>query len=383
MSAIVSNLNVDPIHALELVTEHLGDLESVLSIAELLPSEIVEFRKARDEWLKKSKTLLLTLFDVEFGWARNATAQIALGELQEVQRYFSALKTEIAFFLEESAKRSQGSGGWEVGKDLQDGVSIEAAVERLEKYIGEGRQLLEHSDTIGTAGDQDRRFEEAQRWLERGSIVLRRLFRSGDRRAARYEIGPNLEHPLEALSYFEDLSKRLELEVDLAVPNGDQGESGMVGIESSIVRLRRICDRFHRAVLQLRDRRAGKAPLVMDDEYDVQYLLGALLSIDFDDVRPEEYSPSRAGASSRVDFLLKNERILVETKRTRKGLADKGIGEELAVDIERYRGHPDLDVLFCFVYDPEHRIRNPTGIQGDLGREESGLSVEVSIRPTA
>ena len=54
------------------------------------------------------------------------------------------------------------------------------------------------------------------------------------------------------------------------------------------------------------------------DEYDVQDLLNALLRLNFDDVRPEEYTPSYAGSSTRVDFLLKKEKIVIEVKKTRK-----------------------------------------------------------------
>ena len=78
--------------------------------------------------------------------------------------------------------------------------------------------------------------------------------------------------------------------------------------------VRDICDRFHLIVRQLRDRYAGRNTLEMEDEYDVQDLLHALLHLYFDDIRAEEWTPSYAAGNSRIDFLLKNERIIVETK---------------------------------------------------------------------
>ena len=42
----------------------------------------------------------------------------------------------------------------------------------------------------------------------------------------------------------------------------------------------------------------------MEDEYDVQDLFHALLTIYFEDIRKEEWSPSYAGGASRMDFLL-------------------------------------------------------------------------------
>ena len=118
-------------------------------------------------------------------------------------------------------------------------------------------------------------------------------------------------------------------------------------------------------------------------EYDVQDLLSALLVLYFDDIRSEEWTPSYAGKSARMDFLLKNEKIVVEVKMTRKGLADKEIGDQLIIDIERYKEHPDCDILICFVYDPEGRITNPQGLSRDLqSQSKDDLKVIVLINPS-
>jgi hypothetical protein len=119
----------------------------------------------------------------------------------------------------------------------------------------------------------------------------------------------------------------------------------------------------------------------VNDEYDVQYLLRSLLFIEFDDVRDEDPVPSRGGAPSRVDFLIAEERVVVEVKMVRKGLSDKKLGEELIVDIDRYRAHPTCDRLFCFVYDPDHLLRNPRGLERDLSQTLEGLDVFVFVRP--
>ncbi len=57
----------------------------------------------------------------------------------------------------------------------------------------------------------------------------------------------------------------------------------------------------------------------------------------FDDIRPEAWTPSHAGGSARVDFFLKTDGILVEVKRTRKSLTEREIGDQLIVDIDRYK----------------------------------------------
>ena len=87
------------------------------------------------------------------------------------------------------------------------------------------------------------------------------------------------------------------------------------------------------------------------DEYDVQDLLYALLRLDFDDIRAEDWTPSYAGGSARMDFLLKKEQVVIEVKKTREKLADREIGEQLMIDIAKYKAHPDCRTLISFIYD--------------------------------
>ena len=103
----------------------------------------------------------------------------------------------------------------------------------------------------------------------------------------------------------------------------------------------------------------------------------ALLKLYFDDIRPEEWIPSYAGRSSRVDFLLKNEKLVIEVKKTREGLGDKEVGEQLIIDIDKYKAHPDCERLVCFVYDPEERIHNPIGIMNDLNKRHDGFVMVI------
>lgn len=143
-----------------------------------------------------------------------------------------------------------------------------------------------------------------------------------------------------------------------------------------------LCNRFHLVARQLRQRHAGRQTLDVADEYDVQDLLHSLLHLHFNDIRAEEWTPSYAGGSARVDFLLKNESIVVEIKKTRKGLAAKEIGDQLLIDIGRYQAHPDCKKLICFVYDPEGQIANPRGIENDLSQPINDMDVRLFIRPT-
>ena len=141
------------------------------------------------------------------------------------------------------------------------------------------------------------------------------------------------------------------------------------------------CSRFHLVARQLRDRHDDRHTLDIRDEYDVQDLLHSLLKIFFDDVRPEEYTPSYAGKASRMDFLLKGYDIVIEVKMTRKGLGAKEIGTQLIEDIARYQKHPECKTLVCFVYDPEGRCANPAGIENDLSGKKTDIEVKVIIVP--
>lgn len=141
-----------------------------------------------------------------------------------------------------------------------------------------------------------------------------------------------------------------------------------------------IFNNFHKMVKCLRGRYNNRSTIDVQDEYDVQDLLFAVLQLFFEDIRKEEWTPSYAGNCSRVDFLLKKEKIVIEVKKTRSSMKDKDLGEQLIIDIERYKVHPDCKQLICFVYDPEGRIVNPIGIVNDLENNNKDF-VKVYINP--
>jgi hypothetical protein len=151
---------------------------------------------------------------------------------------------------------------------------------------------------------------------------------------------------------------------------------------SVLIKIERLLKRFHKVAKQLQHRHDGRETIVINDEYDVQDLLHSLLCVYFDDIRPEEHTPSYAGGASRVDFLLKAQKIVIETKITSPKLRDKQIGEQLIIDIKRYQAHPDCRTLVCFVYDPGGFLKNPAGLSTDLSRKHDQLTVRVIIVPS-
>ncbi|MBZ0235657.1 MAG: hypothetical protein K8M05_25235 [Deltaproteobacteria bacterium] len=149
---------------------------------------------------------------------------------------------------------------------------------------------------------------------------------------------------------------------------------------TGLERVLHLCRRFPRVARQLQVRHAQRPTLVIQDEHDAQDLIHALLRVDFDDVRPESWAPEYAGKSSRVDFLLKDEQLVLEQKHAHDGKRD--IGGELIIDIKRYAEHPHCRTLVCFVYDPDHRLPNPAGIERDLTRKHGELDVVCVVAPT-
>ncbi|MBO6306989.1 MAG: hypothetical protein J6M55_05735 [Paludibacteraceae bacterium] len=155
----------------------------------------------------------------------------------------------------------------------------------------------------------------------------------------------------------------------------------VVNIDYELI-ISNILEHFNTCAIQLKRRHASRETLTIKDEYDVQDLLHALLKLHFSDVRPEEWTPSYAGNSNRMDFLLKEAHIAIEVKMTRDNLKDKEIGEQLIIDIAKYQQHPDVDTLYCFVYDPNAILHNPVGLENDLNKlSTDNFSVKVFVRP--
>ena len=134
-----------------------------------------------------------------------------------------------------------------------------------------------------------------------------------------------------------------------------------------------------RAMHPLTHRRKGAVSLSFETEYDVQDLLHAQLRPWIADIRPEEFTPSYAGTNTRMDFLLPAYRMVIETKIVRDKTYAKKIGDELIIDIEHYRCHPDCDNLWCVIYDQKYLIPNPSGLISDLEGQRSTQHGKVDV----
>lgn len=171
---------------------------------------------------------------------------------------------------------------------------------------------------------------------------------------------------------FSDVRARLERQRALiteSAPDTSPAESAAASLSQHLRRLPEL--------LSTLQRRAPEWPISegIRDEADLQIVVEAFLRTLFDDVRAEDYVPSHAGANSRVDFVLPEVGVVVETKMTRESLTARKLGEELLIDAGRYPSHPNCEAIIAFVYDPARRVVNPLGVERDLTkRTSSGLS---------
>ena len=137
---------------------------------------------------------------------------------------------------------------------------------------------------------------------------------------------------------------------------------------------------LRRAMYPLTYRRKGAQAISFSNEYDVQDLLHALLRPWVADIRPEEFTPSYAGSSTRMDFLLPAHKIVIELKFVRDRNHGKKIGDELIVDIDHYQQHPGSSRLWCVVFDPDHLLTNAQGLKTDLEGQRTTKSGSVYVR---
>ena len=231
------------------------------------------------------------------------------------------------------------------------------------------------------------------KWRRDTAVALSHIFSKTPNYAKDFkEIMDRIEYDMKSI-----ISDNMELEYEKALDKAEvflescireideywleEGDLAAANNIDPYLSIEKLCSKFHIVAKQLRKRHNNRSTIEVNDEYDVQDLLHAILCIYFDDIRPEEPTQSYAGKSSRMDFLLKEHGIVIETKMTREGLGSKEVGTQLIDDIARYKQHTDCKTLICFVYDPEGHINNPAGIENDLSRNENGLSVKVLIRP--
>lgn len=145
--------------------------------------------------------------------------------------------------------------------------------------------------------------------------------------------------------------------------------------------VRKVCLRLHAVARQLRLRRDYRPTLEIEDDYDLQDLLCALLKVEFDEVATEEWTPPYAEGTPRTMLLINRDQIAVVAKKTRSGLSAKELADQITADSAYYRAQGRGSTLFCFMYDPEGRIGSPKRLETTLTSVSEHCRVEVLVAP--
>ena len=111
--------------------------------------------------------------------------------------------------------------------------------------------------------------------------------------------------------------KKIIMEVNLKLSDYIQDKLNYIKKVPLETPLMKIFNNFHLVAKSLEERHNNRETTVINDEYDTQDLLDALLLIEFDIVKKEGYNPSFAGKDSRIDFFLRLENIGIEVKKVR------------------------------------------------------------------
>ncbi|HEY8658022.1 MAG TPA: hypothetical protein VIL78_03250, partial [Hanamia sp.] len=124
--------------------------------------------------------------------------------------------------------------------------------------------------------------------------------------------------------------------------------------------IRDVLANFSNAIQKiLKGRRKGHVDYRIEDEYDVQDILYVVLKSIFPGLRDEDPIPKVGAKSTKIDLILREEKILIEVKMIKEKDANEiHFIEQLKVDFESYHECKWLNKLFCFVYDPHKKTKD-------------------------
>ncbi|WP_281637024.1 hypothetical protein [Flavobacterium marginilacus] len=148
--------------------------------------------------------------------------------------------------------------------------------------------------------------------------------------------------------------------------------------------VRDVLNNFSNAIQKIiSGRRLNHPNFKIEDEYDVQDVLYVILKSIFPNLRDEDPISKVGGKSTKIDLILREEKILIEVKMIKaKDSNETHFIEQLKVDFESYHECKWLRKLFCFVYDPYKKTRdisNFNDLNGERTKGEHNFDVEVIV----
>lgn len=112
----------------------------------------------------------------------------------------------------------------------------------------------------------------------------------------------------------------------------------------------------------------------IENEYDLQHLLYAVLKPLHHDARKEVTEDSGIGAI-RSDIKISSLNSIVEAKCTRKNISLKKLTEEIEADIVHYKA----DFIYFYIYDKEKIIKDKQNFKAYFSKNFDGKKVTVII----
>lgn len=130
-------------------------------------------------------------------------------------------------------------------------------------------------------------------------------------------------------------------------------------------------------------RRKNHPHFDIKDEYDVQDILYVIIKSIFPEMKDEDAIAKVGGKATRIDFILREDGILIEAKMIKEKDANEiNFIEELKIDFESYHQCPWIKKLFCFVYDPYKKtkdIANFNDLNGNRTKGNHSYNVELIV----
>lgn len=148
--------------------------------------------------------------------------------------------------------------------------------------------------------------------------------------------------------------------------------------------VRDVLNNFSNAIQKIiSGRRLNHPDFKIEDEYDVQDISYVILKSIFPNLREEDPIPKVGAKSTKIDLILREEKILIEVKMIKvKDSNETHFIEQLKVDFESYHECKWLRKLFCFVYDPYKKTRDVSNfydLNGERTKGEHNFNVEVIV----
>lgn len=167
------------------------------------------------------------------------------------------------------------------------------------------------------------------------------------------------------LTEMQNLLEQLELKAEFA------GRPKTLQRPDDIQLLLQLCKRLPHAVKVLSRRRKDKKPFDLEDEYDAQDLLHAILRSYFKYSVAENPIPKIGGISSRADFSIEEIGVVIEVKFVHNPTEQERIVKQFAEDLQFYSQVTYLEHFIYVVYGADD-LKDPEALDKLEGEKSLG-----------